>query len=224
MSEVGIAGVTPSRGATTGDEMVIVTGTGFIAGQTSVRFGDEPSRAVAVTNQTTLVAVTPPGAAGVVDVTVEVPGGSGSLPSSFTYERPAADDGPDLRLAMVHSGTFSVGANGTYTLEVANAGADATTGEVVVVDTLPEGLSYVSAQGSGWACIAEGAYVGCRHPGPLRPRAVLSALQITVAVGPSAVPSVTNRARARTAGERRDWDNHASDVVVVSGLPGAVRP
>ncbi|MFB3853554.1 MAG: carboxypeptidase regulatory-like domain-containing protein [Vicinamibacterales bacterium] len=214
---IRVTGVVPERGITTGDETVTISGTGFVAGQTSVLFGAEPSRAVVVTSPTSLTAVTPPGVAGAVNVEVRAPGGDGILPQGFTYELPAADDGPDLRLTMTHTGTFAVGLPGTYTLTVTNAGTDSTTREVVVVDTLPAGLSYASSSGTGWSCTAEGVFVGCRHAGPVGPRASLPPLQLTVAVGPEAAGSVTNTARAWTAGERREWDNQASDVTVVAG-------
>jgi len=40
-------------------------------------------------------------------------------------------------------------------------------------------------------------------------------LQLTVAVSAAAVPEVINRARAWTAGEKRERDNHATDVTAV---------
>jgi uncharacterized repeat protein (TIGR01451 family) len=218
LGEVRVTAVTPDRGVTTGDQLMTITGTGFVAGQTEVLFGSARSRAVSVTSPTSLTAVTPPGKQGVEDVTVTVPGGSGTLPDGFSYEPPPRPEGPDLQLSLVHSGMFAVATPGVYTITVANGGDMATAGEIVVLDMLPEGLAYVSGTGTGWACTAEGPYVGCRHAGPLQPRTSLPALQLTVSVGAAAFPEVTNRARVWTAHEGgRPEDNRAADVTVVVG-------
>jgi hypothetical protein len=61
---------------------------------------------------------------------------------------------PDLRVTKSHSGNFTVGVNGVYTITVDNSlGTASTTGVVTVVDT-PAGLTFVSATGTGWACSA----------------------------------------------------------------------
>lgn len=60
---------------------------------------------------------------------------------------------PQLSLSKAPNG-FVVPANDavTYTLTVHNQAAMASNGTVTVTDTLPAGVSFVSASGSGWAC------------------------------------------------------------------------
>ena len=59
----------------------------------------------------------------------------------------------------------------TYTLTVSNAGPDAS-GTLTVVDTLPSGVSYVSATGTGWSCVQSTGTVTCtpHHAGRRRAR------------------------------------------------------
>ena len=45
---------------------------------------------------------------------------------------------------------------GVHTLSISNAGDTATSGALTLVDTLPNGLSYASASGTGWTCAASG--------------------------------------------------------------------
>ncbi len=67
----------------------------------------------------------------------------------------------DLSITKTHTGDFTAGLDGTYTIGVHNAGpSDSGTG-VVVRDTLPIGEALVSAVGTGWSCAAAGATVTC---------------------------------------------------------------
>ncbi|NJO13064.1 MAG: DUF11 domain-containing protein, partial [Gammaproteobacteria bacterium] len=61
----------------------------------------------------------------------------------------------DLSLTKTHTGDFSAGSTGTYTLRVSNAsgvGVEPDDNPVTVTDTLPAGLSFVSGSGTGWNC------------------------------------------------------------------------
>jgi uncharacterized repeat protein (TIGR01451 family) len=82
----------------------------------------------------------------------ELPENQGNNTASDTA---FVDPGTDLRLVKSHSGNFTHGQHGTYTLAVTNLGSFATTG-VMVKDTLPEGWGYVAAGsgGNGWTCPA----------------------------------------------------------------------
>jgi uncharacterized repeat protein (TIGR01451 family) len=71
----------------------------------------------------------------------------------------SADLAVDKRLV----GDLIVGRPGTYELEVTNHGPSAAA-QVVLVDTLPAGLSAVSASGDGWGCEVEAALVTCSLP------------------------------------------------------------
>src|SRR5262249_22572084 len=103
----------------------------------------------------------------------------------------AAAAAPDLALAKSHAGSFAVGSNGSYTLTVENVGSASTSGVISVTDTLPAGLTFVSGAGAGWSFSSSGQAVTALHVGVLATGAS-SAFTLTVAVGPAAVPSVTN--------------------------------
>ena len=71
----------------------------------------------------------------------------------------------DLSLTKTHAGNFTVGGSNVYTLTVANAaGNQREDNTVVVTDTLPAGLTFVSGVGTGWTCGASGQTVTCTHP------------------------------------------------------------
>ncbi|TCR03934.1 IPT/TIG domain-containing protein [Neorhizobium sp. JUb45] len=76
--------VTPLTGSTTGGTSVTLTGLNF-TGATSVSFGGTPATGVTVINDTTIVATAPPHAAGVVNVSVTSPAGTGLGLGLFTY-------------------------------------------------------------------------------------------------------------------------------------------
>ena len=136
----------------------------------------------------------------------------------------AAASGPDLTLAKSHTGNFTVGTNGSYTVTVQNVGSAATTGPITVTDPLPTGLSFVSGTGTGWTCSAAGQTATCTNPGPLAAGAN-SPVTLTVGVAAAAVPSVTNTATVAGGGETNTANDTASDVTtigsVVSGLVAA---
>ena len=83
-----VTGVTPSSGPTAGGTAITITGTGFVAGQTTATIGGVPLVNVAVVNATTLTATTPPGVAGPATVVVTVGPTSASLGAAFTYIPP----------------------------------------------------------------------------------------------------------------------------------------
>ncbi|HEY3518893.1 MAG TPA: DUF11 domain-containing protein [Gammaproteobacteria bacterium] len=125
----------------------------------------------------------------------------------------------DLTLTKTHVGNFTVGGNNVYTLTVANlAGNQREDNAVVVTDTLPAGLTFVSGVGTGWVCGAAGQTVTCTHPPILDPGNSLPPITMTVAATGAAVPSVTNTATVTSAShDVNAANNTASDVTVVIG-------
>jgi uncharacterized repeat protein (TIGR01451 family) len=123
----------------------------------------------------------------------------------------------DLAITKSHAGNFTVGVNGVYTLSVTNNGPSDATGTITVTDTLPAGLTYVSAVGTGWTCGAVGQTVTCTRPGPLVNGASAPSITLTVSVGAAAFPGVTNTVSA-TSGA---FDNIAANSTNV-GDPTAV--
>src|ERR1019366_8216331 len=74
---------------------------------------------------------------------------------------------PDLAIAVSHSGSFTAGQNGVFTIAVNNAGTAATSGTITVTDTLNSNFSFVSGTGTGWACGNVGQVVTCTNAGPI---------------------------------------------------------
>jgi uncharacterized repeat protein (TIGR01451 family) len=125
----------------------------------------------------------------------------------------------DLSLTKTHTGSFTVGGTNTYTLTVANAaGLQREDYAVVVTDTLPAGLTFVSGIGAGWVCGASGQVVTCTHPPTLNAGASLPPLALTVNASGAAVPNVTNTATVTSAShDINAANNTAADPTVVIG-------
>jgi hypothetical protein len=81
-----ITDISPKIGPAAGGTSVAITGAGFGTG-TSVRFGQSAATAVTVVNGTSVVATTPPGQAGTVNVEVTVPNQPATIKNgAFTYQ------------------------------------------------------------------------------------------------------------------------------------------
>ena len=77
--------ISPNAGATTGGTAVTITGTGFRSGAT-LSVGNRLATNVTVVSDTQITATTPPGVAGLVNVTVTNPGGlATALSGAYTY-------------------------------------------------------------------------------------------------------------------------------------------
>lgn len=79
-----LTSINPNQGTTSGGVGVTLTGTGF-TGATAVTFGGIPATFVNVVSSTTVTAVTPAHAAGIVDVVIDTPVGVATLANGFTY-------------------------------------------------------------------------------------------------------------------------------------------
>ncbi len=79
--------LSPKSGPVAGGTQITVTGSGFAAGAT-VSFGEAAGTDVVVSSSTSLNALSPPGAAGTVDVTVTTGAGTSAVTSKdhFTYK------------------------------------------------------------------------------------------------------------------------------------------
>ena len=127
----------------------------------------------------------------------------------------------DLQVTKSHTDTFLVGESASYVIDVVNLGPTEDPGPIVVTDALPLGLTYVSAQGTGWTCTAQDELVTCTLPAGL---AVDGSAQIalTVLVGPEAAPEVVNSATVSSGSEDVDPTNNTSidptDITPLSEL------
>ncbi len=108
--------------------------------------------------------------------TAVVFGGGEVNPSNNTAPDPTTiTAGPDLTIAKSHTGNFTQGQTGTYTLTVSNTGGSPTSGTIMVADSLPSGLSSTGATGAGWSCTPGGQSVTCSRSDILNAGCQLSA-------------------------------------------------
>jgi uncharacterized repeat protein (TIGR01451 family) len=138
----------------------------------------------------------------------------------FTQSSPAATltiAKPDVRILKNHTGDFTVGNPGVYTLTVSNqATGGPSNGPVTVTDTLPTGLTPAGATGTNWSCSIASQLVTCTWTGstPVQPGTTLPA--ISLAVNPTlATTSVVNTATVNTPNEEDSTDNSSSDATRV---------
>jgi hypothetical protein len=84
-----VSEVSPRAGPTTGRTSVTITGVN-LEGATGVAFGSVPASSFTVVSPTEIIATSPPGAAGTVDVTVTTSVGTSAISSAdqFTYQTP----------------------------------------------------------------------------------------------------------------------------------------
>lgn len=135
--------LSPAEGDVTGGTVVRLTGTQFTARSTAT-FGGVPAQAVAFVDPTTLDAVAPAGAAGLVDVAVHnANGDSATLTGAFRYTRSA----PTLSSLAPASGLTSGGAQVSVLGTGFASGATVTFGGVAataVVMASPELLRVIA--------------------------------------------------------------------------------
>ncbi len=115
-----------------------------------------------------------------------------------------------LSITKSHSGNFAPGQQGaTYSVTVSNGlGAEATSGTLTVVDTLPPGLTLVSMTGAGWACAGS----TCTRSDALSGGASYPPIKVTVNVAFNAPAQVTNVATVSGGGSA---GASASDVTTI---------
>ena len=82
-----VTSVSPSTGTTAGGAAITIHGSGF-TGATGASIGGSAVANFVVVNDSTITGTTPTGSAGAAAVSVTGPGGTGSLPSGFTFVTP----------------------------------------------------------------------------------------------------------------------------------------
>ncbi|HEV2754566.1 MAG TPA: Ig-like domain-containing protein, partial [Actinomycetota bacterium] len=174
------------------------------------------------------------GASSFVDLTVDVAAGASSSvtntatvsqATTSTLNDPAAGnnsatDGTtvanpgeaDLVVTKTRDQVLTPGENETYTIHTRNDGPSAVLGPITVTDVLPEGLTYVSAAGTGWTCDAVGQTVTCTRPGDLPASQAAPDITLVVAVAETAPPRSVNRTSA--TGSIDNDPNDANNVDV----------
>jgi len=127
----------------------------------------------------------------------------------------------DLALTKTGDSALIPGTTTTYTLRVTNNGPDAMSGAAQVVDTLPNGLTYVSGGGgsSGWTCAAPGQTITCNWSGTLANGESAPTLILTASVGASVTGSLTNVAALTGTGTDPDASNNTASFTSGNFIP-----
>jgi uncharacterized repeat protein (TIGR01451 family) len=132
---------------------------------------------------------------------------------------------PDLQVTKTHVGNFVVGSTANFSLQVNNfGGVKSSAGSYTVTDTLPAGLTLVSASGSGWVCSnnlpTTPTTVTCTSATTISGLAANPNLvTLTVNVLPSAFPSVGNTATVAGGNDVDPTNNSVTDTALVLGPP-----
>ena len=115
----------------------------------------------------------------------------------------------DLSITKSHTGNLAYGNNATWTLTATNNGPATSAGTTSVTDTLPTGVTYVSASGSGWSCSATGQTVTCNSTGTIASGANYPSISLTAFIGASAASPLANTASVSSSGG--NFDNVSSN-------------
>jgi uncharacterized repeat protein (TIGR01451 family) len=179
---------------------------------TGLSFVSSPTSGWSCTGTTTVtctrVAPLGVGATATVDLVVAVANSvSGSITNSASATSSSTDPTPannigtdtatvvssaDLSLTKAHTGAITAGSNVVYHFVALNSGPSGAAGPITITDTLPTGLSVVSAS-AGWSCTPTTGTVVCTNPASISSGAT-NVLDLTVAVDSAATGSITNTA------------------------------
>jgi uncharacterized repeat protein (TIGR01451 family)/uncharacterized repeat protein (TIGR02543 family) len=121
---------------------------------------------------------------------------------------------PDLTIAKSHTGNFVQGGTGSYSLDVSNIGAIATSGTVTATDTPPTGLTITGLSGTGWTCTL--GTLSCSRSDALAAGDSYPTITVTVDVASNAPASVTNNASVSGGGESNTANDSASDQTTIT--------
>jgi hypothetical protein len=101
-----ISSISPAAGGTAGTDVVTITGTGFVLGSTSARFGTLAASALNCSSTTSCSATSPAESAGVVNVSVATVGGTSSTVAAdqFIY-----DGAPSISAVSPNAGPLGGG-------------------------------------------------------------------------------------------------------------------
>ena len=123
---------------------------------------------------------------------------------------------PDLIVASSHAASFAQGGTGSYTVTVSNSGGSPTTAGVIVVDTLPAGLTPTAVSGAGWSCGISGQTVTCSRSDALSGSGSYPAITVTVDVAAGAGSPLSNVASVSGGGQTDTSNDSATDSTTVT--------
>ncbi|MBZ5642600.1 MAG: choice-of-anchor D domain-containing protein [Acidobacteriia bacterium] len=124
---------------------------------------------------------------------------------------------PNLTIGKVHTGNFTVGQTGTYTITVSNSGGAPTTGTTTVTDTLPTGMTFNSNTNSGlWTCVTVTQTITCTSSTAIAATSGSSAFNLVVNVAAAAAGTPINSATVTNAGDTGTTGKTATDPTTVT--------
>jgi uncharacterized repeat protein (TIGR01451 family) len=122
---------------------------------------------------------------------------------------------PDLAVTKRHSGDFTRGQTGVYTIFVSNVGPGSSSGQVKLVDTLPGFMSPVGVTAPGWACTFTSAQVTCVRSDGLATGGTYPTITLTVRNSVVGAGRWINVARLSGGSDDFNGNNVATDLTVV---------
>lgn len=138
----------------------------------------------------------------------------------------------DLSIEMTRDGELALGKDVSYSITVSNKGPSTADAPTVVTNTLPDELTFVSAQGSGWSCGAVGRQVTCSSNTAIASGASLPVLTISAKLvasgtitntasvtGKTFDPDTANNTATARGTAAGDADFVLTDSACVVGLP-----
>jgi fimbrial isopeptide formation D2 family protein/uncharacterized repeat protein (TIGR01451 family) len=158
--------------------------------------------------------------------TASVSGGGETNTTNDSSSDPTTILSPDLKITKTHIGNFTQGGTGAYTLTVGNTGTAATSGTVMVVDTLPTGLSVAAGtvtltgtNAANWSCNAVGQVITCTSTTAIS-NGASSIFGFNVAVASNAPASLTNSVSVSGGNEAtaNNGNNSATDPTTVASV------
>ncbi|HLJ44398.1 MAG TPA: FG-GAP-like repeat-containing protein, partial [Bryobacteraceae bacterium] len=121
-----------------------------------------------------------------------------------------------LTISKSHSGSFSAGGSGNYTITVGNqVSAGSTSGAVSVTDNAPAGMTVTAMNGSGWSCIT---LPTCTRSDVLAAGQSYSPVTVTVSIAAGAPSTLTNSATVSGGGSASAT---ATDPTTIAGATGS---
>jgi uncharacterized repeat protein (TIGR01451 family) len=158
--------------------------------------------------------------------TASVSGGGQTNTANDSSSDPTTVLSPDLTISKSHTGNFTQGGTGAYSLTVGNTGTAATSGPVTVTDTLPTGLSVTAGtvaltgtNAANWSCNAVGQVITCTSSTAIA-NGASSTFGFNVAVASNAPASLINSVSVSGGNEAiaNNGNNSATDPTTVAAV------
>ena len=153
--------------------------------------------------------------------------------TATSTQTPTASDTPtqtpagtaQLGLTKERSGPIVSGGQLVYQITVGNDGTAATSGPIVMTDTLPTGLKLLSAKGSGWNCSASSppSSVACTYNASIPAKGVAPVIEVKVQVTAGARTPIVNQAQAAGGGGGSTSGDNSGTATDPAGAP-AITP